>query len=207
MVIFGKTGTITEGRPRVIRFYATLPANQLSFRRLLMLLGSAESNSEHPIGAAIVHFAKQVFIRYEIVKTSCSIQKTFCQNKFESVKKNSAITIKHNNFFQFLKTNLWAAVSNFHMFPGLGIVCQVSDLTSVINESLAKIEEEEWASSTVEFDRMPLPTNRGPIKQFGFKTISVNTVKNGIIFVSFAIDKCSLRLLKCLFCKIGVLIR
>jgi hypothetical protein len=62
------TGTITEGRPRVIRFYATLPANQLSFRRLLMLLGSAESNSEHPIGAAIVRFAKQVFIRFEIVK-------------------------------------------------------------------------------------------------------------------------------------------
>jgi Cu+-exporting ATPase len=59
-VIFDKTGTITEGRPRVIRFYSILPANQLSLRRLLMLLGSAESSSEHPLGAAIVCFAKQV---------------------------------------------------------------------------------------------------------------------------------------------------
>jgi hypothetical protein len=66
------------------------------------------------------------------------------------------------------------------MFPGSGIVCHVSGLTNAINESLVKLEEEEWASSTVEFDRISLPTNGGPIKQFGFKNIFLNTVKKGL---------------------------
>uniref|UniRef100_A0A914HJS8 P-type Cu(+) transporter n=1 Tax=Globodera rostochiensis TaxID=31243 RepID=A0A914HJS8_GLORO len=58
-VVFDKTGTITEGKPRVVKLFTTLPPSQLSVHRLTLLLGSAESNSEHPIGAAIVRFAKE----------------------------------------------------------------------------------------------------------------------------------------------------
>jgi P-type Cu+ transporter len=60
--VFDKTGTVTEGRPRVIRFFSALPTSQLGLRRLLLLLGSAESNSEHPIASAVVNFTKEVCV-------------------------------------------------------------------------------------------------------------------------------------------------
>ncbi|CAD5231975.1 unnamed protein product [Bursaphelenchus xylophilus] len=57
-VVFDKTGTITEGKPRVIKVVSLLNPDQLEFKTLVALVGSAESNSEHPIGTALVSFAK-----------------------------------------------------------------------------------------------------------------------------------------------------
>jgi P-type Cu+ transporter len=59
-VVFDKTGTITEGKPRVVKIFTTLPQQQLSLKNLCAIAGTAESNSEHPIGNAIVLFAKEV---------------------------------------------------------------------------------------------------------------------------------------------------
>ena len=59
-VVFDKTGTITEGRPRVIKMFCALPNSKLSLKRMCAVLGSAESSSEHPLGNAIVSFAKEV---------------------------------------------------------------------------------------------------------------------------------------------------
>jgi Cu+-exporting ATPase len=61
-VVFDKTGTITEGKPRVIRVIPTVPATTLPVTDTILLAGSAESNSEHPLGAAISAFAKEVII-------------------------------------------------------------------------------------------------------------------------------------------------
>lgn len=53
-VVLDKTGTLTEGRPRVVEF-ATL---KLSDMELLRLAATVEQHSEHPLGRCIVQAAK-----------------------------------------------------------------------------------------------------------------------------------------------------
>ena len=52
-VAFDKTGTITEGRPEVVGFEAVGDRSEL-----LRLVASAESRSEHPLGRAMVEYAR-----------------------------------------------------------------------------------------------------------------------------------------------------
>ncbi|KAE9555162.1 hypothetical protein FO519_001657 [Halicephalobus sp. NKZ332] len=59
-VVFDKTGTITEGKPRVVKVYATLPQSVVNFKSVVSLMGTLESNSEHPIGSSIVAFANEL---------------------------------------------------------------------------------------------------------------------------------------------------
>ncbi|HAL73661.1 MAG TPA: heavy metal translocating P-type ATPase, partial [Clostridiales bacterium] len=54
-VILDKTGTITEGKPTVTDI---VPAGGLPAEKLLILAASAEINSEHPLGQAIVNDAQ-----------------------------------------------------------------------------------------------------------------------------------------------------
>jgi Cu+-exporting ATPase len=60
--VFDKTGTITKGKPRVVRLIQTVQSSVLNLTDIILIAGSAESNSEHPIGAAISSFAKDVSI-------------------------------------------------------------------------------------------------------------------------------------------------
>ena len=53
-VVFDKTGTITEGRPRVTR---VVPVAGVDEREVLELAATLESHSEHPIASAIVKTA------------------------------------------------------------------------------------------------------------------------------------------------------
>jgi Cu+-exporting ATPase len=53
-LVVDKTGTLTEGRPRVV---AIETQNVINADRLLALADSLESSSEHPLGAAIVNAA------------------------------------------------------------------------------------------------------------------------------------------------------
>ncbi|CAD6197415.1 unnamed protein product [Caenorhabditis auriculariae] len=59
-IVFDKTGTITEGRPRVIGIYSFVSLSQLPFSLTTLIIGATESLSEHPIGNAIASFAKEV---------------------------------------------------------------------------------------------------------------------------------------------------
>ncbi|NCB00023.1 MAG: copper-translocating P-type ATPase [Clostridia bacterium] len=56
MIIFDKTGTITEGRPSVTD---VLPASGFTADELLALAAAAEKGSEHPLGEAIVRGANE----------------------------------------------------------------------------------------------------------------------------------------------------
>ncbi|OTN88524.1 copper-translocating P-type ATPase [Enterococcus sp. 7E2_DIV0204] len=55
-IVFDKTGTITEGKPKVTD---VVTANDMSHDELLRLAASAEKGSEHPLGEAIVNGAEE----------------------------------------------------------------------------------------------------------------------------------------------------
>lgn len=56
-IVLDKTGTITEGKPKVSKVYSLIDE-----RELFYLAGSAEKRSEHPLSAAIVEKAEQMGI-------------------------------------------------------------------------------------------------------------------------------------------------
>ncbi|KAH9374057.1 hypothetical protein HPB48_005326 [Haemaphysalis longicornis] len=58
-VVFDKTGTLTNGMPAVTRIALLVEARVCSLARLLLLAGTAETCSEHPIGAAITKFVRE----------------------------------------------------------------------------------------------------------------------------------------------------
>ncbi|KAI4899201.1 hypothetical protein NFI96_023593 [Prochilodus magdalenae] len=58
-VVFDKTGTITYGAPEVVQVKIVVEGNQMPRSKLLAVVGTAENNSEHPLGTAITRFCKQ----------------------------------------------------------------------------------------------------------------------------------------------------
>ncbi|VDK77626.1 unnamed protein product [Litomosoides sigmodontis] len=58
-VVMDKTGTVTEGHPRVAVIHTLISENRLSLLKLFAAIGSAESNSEHPIANSITSFVKE----------------------------------------------------------------------------------------------------------------------------------------------------
>ncbi|XP_037833258.1 copper-transporting ATPase 1 isoform X2 [Kryptolebias marmoratus] len=58
-VVFDKTGTITYGAPKVVQVKIVVEGNKMPRSRLLAIVGTAENNSEHPLGAAITRYCKQ----------------------------------------------------------------------------------------------------------------------------------------------------
>jgi len=61
-IVFDKTGTITEGKPKVTD---VLTVNEYSKEEILALAGSAEKGSEHPLGEAIVKGAQEVGVEFQ----------------------------------------------------------------------------------------------------------------------------------------------
>ncbi|XP_046879490.1 copper-transporting ATPase 1 [Hypomesus transpacificus] len=59
LVVFDKTGTITYGAPKVVQVKLLVEGNRMPRTRLLAIVGTAENNSEHPLGAAITKYCKQ----------------------------------------------------------------------------------------------------------------------------------------------------
>ncbi len=71
-IVFDKTGTITEGKPRVMEFVALLCSESihmkyLTAKRIVVLAASAERSSEHPLGRAIVDFAVENGLERDIL--------------------------------------------------------------------------------------------------------------------------------------------
>ena len=62
VVIFDKTGTITEGKPKVTDL---LKLSKLNEEEIIRLAASAENNSEHFLGKAIVAYAKEQSIELQ----------------------------------------------------------------------------------------------------------------------------------------------
>ncbi|XP_067903426.1 copper-transporting ATPase 1 isoform X2 [Heterodontus francisci] len=58
-VVFDKTGTITHGTPRVMNLKMLSESSYISQMKLLAIVGTAETNSEHPLGVAVTKYCKQ----------------------------------------------------------------------------------------------------------------------------------------------------
>ncbi|XP_051929043.1 copper-transporting ATPase 1 isoform X2 [Hippocampus zosterae] len=61
-VVFDKTGTITYGAPKVVQVKIVVEGNKMPRSRLLAIVGTAENNSEHPLGASITKYCKQELV-------------------------------------------------------------------------------------------------------------------------------------------------
>ncbi|XP_072040738.1 copper-transporting ATPase 1-like [Amphiura filiformis] len=91
-VIFDKTGTITKGAPQVIKILTFDTGHDMSGHRLLAIAGSAEANSEHPIGAAITKYAKETMCTETLARCSefqvvagCGIKCTISTEDISSI--------------------------------------------------------------------------------------------------------------------------
>ncbi len=69
-LVVDKTGTLTEGKPKLID---VLPVDGFDANELLRLAASLEQNSEHPLAAAIVLGAKDRGVAFEAVKDFRSV--------------------------------------------------------------------------------------------------------------------------------------
>lgn len=61
-IVMDKTGTLTEGHPTVTEMMS-VPGNGLREHEILRLVSSLEQSSEHPLGQAIVRFARTQSLR------------------------------------------------------------------------------------------------------------------------------------------------
>ncbi|XP_038604066.1 copper-transporting ATPase 1 [Tachyglossus aculeatus] len=73
VVVFDKTGTITHGTPVVNHVKVLVESNRMSRNKMLAIVGTAESNSEHPLGAAVTKYCKQE-LRTETLGTCSDFQ-------------------------------------------------------------------------------------------------------------------------------------
>jgi len=69
-LVVDKTGTLTEGKPKLVD---VLPTGGFDAKEFLHLAASLEQNSEHPLAAAIVQGAKEQGIIFEAVKDFRSV--------------------------------------------------------------------------------------------------------------------------------------
>ncbi len=59
-IVFDKTGTLTHGKPIVTKVLLFVSETVCPNHLFAAIVGVAESSSEHPLGMAVVNFAKQV---------------------------------------------------------------------------------------------------------------------------------------------------
>jgi len=69
-LVVDKTGTLTEGKPKLMD---VLPTGGIDAKEFLRLAASLEQSSEHPLAAAIVQGAKDQGIVFEVVKDFRSV--------------------------------------------------------------------------------------------------------------------------------------
>uniref|UniRef100_A0A8C0AN90 Copper-transporting ATPase 1 n=1 Tax=Buteo japonicus TaxID=224669 RepID=A0A8C0AN90_9AVES len=100
VVVFDKTGTITHGTPEVMQVKFLVESNQLPHNKMLAIVGTAESNSEHPLGVAITKYCKKE-LESETLGTCTDFQ----------VVPGCGISCK--------VTNIELVISLFHAHPSL----------------------------------------------------------------------------------------
>lgn len=92
-----KTGTLTEGTPRVT---GVIPAPGVSREKLLALAAAAETGSEHPLALAVTQYAPPASLRFDEFE-AVSGGGIIARNKELTVKVGSASFIPESTVFAF----------------------------------------------------------------------------------------------------------
>ncbi|XP_036160579.1 copper-transporting ATPase 1 [Myotis myotis] len=121
VVVFDKTGTITHGTPVVSQIKVLVESNRISRNKILAIVGTAESHSEHPLGAAITKYCKQE-LDTEVLGTCIDFQ----------VVPGCGICCKVTNIEGLLRKNNWRIEEN-----------------NIKNASLVQIDASNEQSSTL----------------------------------------------------------
>lgn len=106
-VVFDKTGTITKGFPTVTNISLFTSNSAFNIGRILVVIGIAELNSEHPIASAIVHYVREVietelsgrctnYLSVPGCGMKCKV--SFISETLSNVTKSSKISTFVNNF-------------------------------------------------------------------------------------------------------------
>ena len=116
-MVFDKTGTITYGAPKVVQVKLLVEGNRMPRTRLLAIVGTAENNSEHPLGAAITKYCKQVRLLLRDLSGALALCSSW------STRLHLCVCV----CVQELETDSLGACSDFQAVPGCGVRCQVSN--------------------------------------------------------------------------------
>ncbi|MEQ2188934.1 hypothetical protein GOODEAATRI_019982, partial [Goodea atripinnis] len=120
VVMFDKTGTITNGVPKVTRVLVLWEMARMPLRKILALVGTAEASSEHPLGMAVANYCKDV--RHWHTHGTCQPE-LLC------------IQIKQVCIQQELGLDVLGHCRDFQAVPGCGISCQVSNVEHLLQQS------------------------------------------------------------------------
>lgn len=135
--MFDKTGTITYGAPKVIQMKIVVEGNKMPRSRLLAIVGTAENNSEHPLGAAITRFCKQVGLSLPV-----PLKPTWTQICHQSSNLKSMC-------LQELGTESLGTCTDFQAVPGCGIRCQVSNTETLLKQADSDSEDNNQRNSVL----------------------------------------------------------
>lgn len=130
-MVFDKTGTITYGSPEVVQVKIVVEGNKMPRSRLLAIVGTAENNSEHPLGAAITKYCKKVTFCDEA--SARPPGSTLCVLIYIFAHLLSYISTVE--MLQELGTESLGACTDFQAVPGCGIRCQVTNTETLLKEA------------------------------------------------------------------------
>ncbi|WP_300356218.1 heavy metal translocating P-type ATPase [Fusobacterium sp.] len=148
MIVFDKTGTITEGKPVITDI--VINKNEISEEEILKLTASIEQHSEHPLGEAIVEEVKKRGIEFGQVKNFVSIsgegiigevdnKKVFIGNY--KLLNNNDIIIPENNESERIakegKTPMFIGIDGKYM----GIIAVADVIKESSKESIKLLKE------------------------------------------------------------------
>lgn len=147
-IVFDKTGTITEGKPKVTDIVSS---NDFSEEDILRLVASAEKGSEHPLGEAIVKAAEEKNLGFEQVKRFKNIPGhgivTRLVSKETIVIGNEKLMVKENieNFDQEAshtlanqgKTPMYVAINGTYA----GIIAVADTIKETSKEAIEKLHK------------------------------------------------------------------
>ncbi|AOP34842.1 ATPase P [Leptospira tipperaryensis] len=147
MLFTDKTGTLTEGKPRVTDL---IPVSEVSEEYLLQLAYSLEQMSEHPIARAIVHKAEELNIKSLPSQNFSSLtgrgvnakiddllvfvgKKTGWEIKDDSIPKE--LQSKEEEFLSNGKTVIWVADQK----RWIGIIAITDPIKSTTNDAVSRL--------------------------------------------------------------------
>ncbi len=120
MVVFDKTGTITQGKPEV-NAYKT----DIDEKDFFKIIGSVESLSEHPLARAVVDFIKKKNVKIEKVNDFKAVSGKGITASINGKK----ITAGSRGFFNELKINLKnfeTEIENYQSKGFTAIICAIN---------------------------------------------------------------------------------